>query len=171
MDHELPLDPSSFRRLMARFATGVTILAVDSPDNGGVIGMTANAITSVSLEPFLVLCCVEKRATVGTLILQANTFSLSILNETQQDQSDYFAARWDGNPPDFEFRAGPTAPTLVGNIGSVQCRRYNVLEGGDHWIILGEVMAIEFESPPPYPLIFFGSKYHKLVGISPTETE
>ena len=164
MDQELPLDSNTFRRLMARFATGVAVLAVTSPDEGVVSGMTANAIASVSLDPYLLLVCVDRNANIVQAVLNADSFSLSLLRDEQLSLSDYFAGRWQGEPPEFEFYAGELAPVLKGAIGVIQCRRSNVLEGGDHWIVLGEVAAINLETPPPSPLIFFGSQYHNLTG-------
>lgn len=146
---------------MALFATGVAVLAVEGPD-GEVTGMTANAITSVSLDPLLLLVCVEKIANIAGLIQDASGFSLSFLGENQQALSDYFAGRWQGDPPPFEFEPWVGVPLLSGCIAAIGCRRYAVVEGGDHWIVEGEVIALHRVPDAADPLLFFASRYQRL---------
>ncbi len=162
MDHELALDPSAFRYLMSRFATGVAVLCVPASQEG-VTGMTANAITSVSLNPVLLLICVEKIANMASVLMAATGFSLCFLPEDRADLSDYFAGRWQGDPPQFSFSQWEGGPLLDGCVGALGCRRYDVLEGGDHWIILGEIIAFHKPENPPMPLLFYGSRYRRLV--------
>jgi flavin reductase (DIM6/NTAB) family NADH-FMN oxidoreductase RutF len=162
MDNELPLESIGFRRLMSRFATGVTVVAVRQPDDT-IIGMTANAITSVSLDPLLLLVCVEKVANMAQVLLGADLFTISVLPEDSADLSDYFAGRAQESQPAFEFVRWGGGPLLQGTLAAMGCRRYDVLDGGDHWIILGEVIAIHNEDAPPQPLIFYSRRYRRLV--------
>lgn len=158
-----PLDSRQFRRTMGLFATGVAVLATVRQDNGEVIGMTANAIASVSLDPMLILICVGKEAHIAPHLLQAEGFSLSFLGADQEALSVYFAGLWQGgDPPRFAFEMWQGQPLLVGCIGAVACRRYAVYEGGDHWIVLGEVTALHRPAETAAPLIFFGGRYRRL---------
>lgn len=147
---------------MALFATGVAVLAVEGPDSQ-VVAMTANAVTSVSLDPLLLLVCVEKIANIAGLLLDAPGFSLSFLSERQQALSDYFAGRWQGEPPPFAFEQWEGGPLLSGCIAAIGCHRYAVMEGGDHWIVEGEVIAIQRSAEAVAPLMFFASRYQRLL--------
>jgi len=162
MDQELSLDSVAFRRLMSRFATGVAVLAVRQP-NGSVVAMTANAITSVSLTPTLLLVCVEKIANFAPYLLSSDVFSICFLSEDRADLSDHFAGRQTGEPPRFEFKDWEGGPLLVGCLAALGCRRYDVLEGGDHWIVLGETLTLHKPETSPEPLIFYSSRYRRLV--------
>ncbi len=156
-------DSREFRRTMGLFATGVTILATTKTD-GAVIGMTANAVASVSLDPLLVLVCVQKSARIMSHLLNTAVFSLNILSAEQVALSDFFAGLWNGDePPPFEFEEWEGGPLLKGCLGAIGCQRHEVLDGGDHWIVLGKVIALHRGDPASDPLIFFGGKYRNLV--------
>lgn len=157
------VDTREFRRTMGLFATGVTVLAV-ATDDDEIIGMTANAVTSVSLEPTLILVCVGKEANISRPLLEAPGFTLSFLSETQEALSNYFAGFWNDEipPPAFEFVQWEGGPLLAGAIGAVSCRRYEVYEGGDHWIVLGEVTHVYRADDNARPLLFFRGEYRAL---------
>jgi flavin reductase (DIM6/NTAB) family NADH-FMN oxidoreductase RutF len=155
-------DTLNYRHAMGLFATGVAVLAVRGADSQ-VVGMTANAITSVSLDPLLLLVCVEKVANITAALLVAPTFSLNVLGDQQAALSDYFAGRWEGDPPPFVFEAWGGYPLLSGSLAALGCRRFAVLEGGDHWIIEGEVVALKRQEALADPLMFFASRYQRLV--------
>jgi flavin reductase (DIM6/NTAB) family NADH-FMN oxidoreductase RutF len=150
---------------MGLFATGVTVLTVR--DGGGQVrGMTANAVTSVSLEPTLLLVCVGKQANIAPALLAAGSFSLSFLPEDRADLSEYFAGLWrDGTPPPgFAWAEwGVNAPRLDACLAAVACRTERVLDGGDHWIVIGEVVDLYHAESPGRPLIFFGGRYRRLM--------
>ncbi|MGH2453629.1 MAG: flavin reductase family protein [bacterium] len=152
--------PAEFRRTMGLFATGVTVVAVDIP--GGVHGMTANAVSSVSLEPLLLLVCVDRRAKMHEHLLPGRIFSVNVLREEQEPLSRYFAGSWPApHPPEFRFHRGEHGPRLVGALAVAGCRVARVLEGGDHTIMLGEVTALS-GGEPGRPLIFFAGRYRHL---------
>src|SRR3989304_5598960 len=91
-----------FREVIGLFATGVTVIAAES--EGEIHGMTANAVASLSLEPTLVLACVNKRALLGDILSRAKGFSINILREDQKALSTYFAGAWsEKTPPPFRF--------------------------------------------------------------------
>src|SRR5262245_58601769 len=135
-DQPMPLDSMSFRQTMGLFATGVTVLWTHT-ESGEPIGMTANALTSVSLDPLLLLVCVAKDANIADHLLKETIFSLSILCEEQAVLSDYFAGIYSGStPPEFSFDEWSGGLRIEGAAGAVGCRRTSVLDGGDHWIIM-----------------------------------
>jgi flavin reductase (DIM6/NTAB) family NADH-FMN oxidoreductase RutF len=161
-DQPSTLDIYHYRRVMGRFATGVTILLAKT-DAGEPIGMTANALTSVSLEPMLLLVCVAKVAHVAPHILVGDTFSLSILNEDQAAVSDYFAGIYSKpNIPEFTIEPWGEGLRLANSLAAIQCQRGTVYEEGDHWIVMGQVIALDLPENPPPPLVFFSGKYRRL---------
>lgn len=157
-------DVPAFRRTMGLFATGVTVLTTTNSE-GEPIGMTANAVASLSLDPMLLLVCVEKEANMASHILGAAGFSVCILGEDQMLLSDYFAGRLPLEPaPPFVLREWTGGPLLEGCIAAVSCMKYQVLEGGDHWIVLGEVVGLYRPEAHSNPLIFYDSQYRRLAG-------
>ncbi|ADJ48583.1 oxidoreductase [Amycolatopsis mediterranei S699] len=154
------------RQVMAQFATGVTVLTAGGED---AHGMTANAFSSVSLEPPMVLCCVSKAARMHSSIITAGAFGVNILAAGQQDLSKYFA---DWRRPDglAQFDAvGWTpgahtgAPLLNGTLAWLECELAETLEGGDHSIFLGRVVATS-RGTGDHALVFYGGGYHEVDG-------
>ncbi|MBN1122008.1 MAG: flavin reductase family protein [Anaerolineae bacterium] len=160
------VDSTQFRRTMGLWPTGVAVLAVQK-ENGEVKAMTANSITSVSLDPLLVLVCIHKEATIIPHLHKAPILSLSFLRDDQETLSGYFAKLWEGSePPDYKFIEWAGGVRLESCVGAVGMKEYAIHEVGDHWIVIGEVVAL-FESPDPTnPLIFFGGNYRQLTGES-----
>ena len=145
---------------MGLFVTGVTVVAVDVPE--GVHGMTANAVASVSLDPMLVLVCVDKRARMHGQLAVGRTFTINILRQDQEPLSRYFAGRWPRTPtPEFRFRRWEHGPLLVGALATVGCQMEQLLEGGDHTLVLGRVTGLH-QGETGRPLIFFGGRYRHL---------
>ncbi|WP_285480931.1 flavin reductase family protein [Amycolatopsis sp. NBRC 101858] len=151
---------------MAQFATGVTVLTAGGED---AHGMTANAFSSVSLEPPMVLCCVSKAARMHTAIVTAGSFGVNILAADQQDTSKYFA---DWRRPDgmAQFEAvGYTpgsrtgAPLLHGALAWLECELAQVVAGGDHSIFLGRVVATS-RGTGEDALVFYSGSYHHIDG-------
>ena len=164
----LPFDPAAFRRVMGQFATGVTVITVQHGDH--IHGMTANAFTSVSLDPPLVLFCVTKKARMAALIREVHGFAINILSETQQDVSRQFAG---SNKDDLErsvaLQRGPIAPLIDGGLAALSCTTETIHEGGDHWIVVGRVVSVHEPPDGPLrdPLVFFRSRYQELVEQAP----
>ncbi|MEV6878462.1 flavin reductase family protein [Amycolatopsis sp. NPDC051128] len=154
------------RQVMSQFATGVTVLTAGGEN---AHGMTANAFSSVSLEPPMVLCCVSKAARMHDAIVTAGSFGVNILAADQQETSKYFA---DWRRPDgmaqFEAVAytpgrNTGAPLLNGALAWLECELAQVLEGGDHSIFLGRVLATN-RGTGEHALIFYGGAYHHVDG-------
>lgn len=161
MDAALGSGSSAFRRIMGRFATGVTVVAVEAAE--GVHGMTANAVTSVSLEPPLVLVCVDRRARMHRHLAMERPFTINILRQEQEPLSRYFSGSWPyPTPPEFRFQHWEHGPLLVGALAALGCRMDRLLEAGDHTVVLGRVMGLH-EGEGGLPLVFFGGRYRRLV--------
>jgi flavin reductase (DIM6/NTAB) family NADH-FMN oxidoreductase RutF len=154
---------AELREAMGHFATGVTVVtSVD--EDGQPVGSTANAVTSLSLDPPLVLVCFD----LGSLTLQAirghGAFVVNVLAAPQQQLSRNFARRgfaaaWDG----VRHRRGPTgSPRLEDVLAVLECTVEHSLPGGDHEIIVGRVQHAETSSAPGAPLVFFRGTYASL---------
>jgi 3-hydroxy-9,10-secoandrosta-1,3,5(10)-triene-9,17-dione monooxygenase reductase component len=155
------LDPRTFRRTVGHFVTGVTVVAFDI--DGTTRAMTANSFTSLSLNPPMILFCVGKETRTGRSIQAATRFSINILSEEQQDLSTYFAGRWcDGAPPAFAFENWLGGPRLEGSAAALACDLHAIHEGGDHWIVVGQVAAVHCVNAPVKPLVFFRGAYTAL---------
>jgi flavin reductase (DIM6/NTAB) family NADH-FMN oxidoreductase RutF len=158
----MPFDPTELRKVMGFFATGVTIIT--TRDQGGnPYGLTANAVTSLSLTPPLLLICVDRKAETFPHFFDSKIFVLNILSRDQEALSRRFATtggdKFSGVPCHLG-RLG--TPILDDTLGHIECRIIETLEGGDHVIHIGEVEHAEAREGPP--LIFFRGKYRQLVG-------
>ena len=154
---------AEFRHAMGHFATGVTVIT--SLDAGGrPVGTTANAVTSLSLDPPLVLACFD----LGSLTLQAirghGSFVVNVLAAAQRHLSASFARRgfaaaWDG----VHHRHGPTgSPRIEGVLAIMECTVEHCLPGGDHEIVVGRVRHVETGAGPAVPLVYFRGGYASL---------
>ena len=156
------LDTRTFRQTVGHFVTGVTVVAFDDVD-GTTRAMTANSFTSLSLDPPLVLFCVGKHSRTGRSIHDATRFSINILGEGQQDLSTYFAGGWrHDSPPPYTFGRWEGGPRLEGCAASLACEVDAIHEGGDHWIVIGRVIAVHTSNLPAKPLVFFRGAYAAL---------
>jgi 3-hydroxy-9,10-secoandrosta-1,3,5(10)-triene-9,17-dione monooxygenase reductase component len=155
------IDPRTFRRTVGQFATGVTVITVAV--NGDVRAMTANSFTSLSLDPPLVLFCVGKTTQMGRAIHDASHFTVSILSESQQRLSTYFAGGWkESEPPPFALESWSGGHRLEGCVAAVGCAVETIYEGGDHWIVVGRVLALHGADQACAPLLFCRGQYAKL---------
>lgn len=157
-----------FRRVIGRFATGVTVMCAES--DGEPHGMTANAVSSVSLDPLLVLVCVERSTTMANFVESSGRFTLSILTADQRPLSDHFANP-DREAGAAQFRDVPTEqapsglPVIAGHTGWLDCRVWATYDGGDHVIVVGEVEALD-PGVDADALLYYRSSY----GIAPLES-
>ena len=160
--HDVPADAQQYRRAIGQFATGVTVIVAQQGDD--IHGMTANSVTSLSLEPLLLLFNVDRRAHLFPIVRDAGVFTVNILRVEQEPLSRYFAggARKGMTPPDFRFVPWVGAPRLDGCLASVACAVEHILEGGDHWIVIGRVVALHQGETPGSPLLFYAGQYRQL---------
>jgi flavin reductase len=158
------LDPVAFRRVAGTFATGVTVITVER-DPGVVHGMTANSFTSVSLDPLLVLVCVDHDARLLSFLKSQRRFGVSILREDQQALSEHFA-KCEQSPEDdarlgFRYRWTSTGiPLLEGTLAELACNVVAEHPAGDHTIFLGEVESMQCHDGQP--LLFQRGQYRRL---------
>jgi len=157
----MQIDSRTFRQVVGQFPTGVSVVATEI--NGEIHGMTANSLASLSLAPMLMLVSVDKRAKMAEFVQQAQGFSINILRDEQEALSTYFAGGWkQPNAPPFRFVEWTGGPRLEGSLASIGCRTQKLIEAGDHWIVLGEVVALHIGVEPHSPLIFHRSMYRKI---------
>ena len=153
----MAFDSDAQRKIMGQFATGVTVVGTTTED-GGTHGMTANAVTSVSLDPPLVLVCVVKDNQTNGHLQKSRCFSMNILSADQEEISNRFAFKGPRDFSDLDTTTAETgAPILAGTLGWVDCRVSEILPGGDHDIFLGEIVAGECGEGDP--LLYFSGGY------------
>jgi flavin reductase (DIM6/NTAB) family NADH-FMN oxidoreductase RutF len=158
------LSPLDFRLALGQFATGVTVVTVERAP-GVVHGMTANSFTSVSLDPLLILVCVEERARLLPLLQAKRRFGVSILKDNQRAISEFFARS--DQPEDAEQRLGISyrwmrnaVPVIEHTLCQIACTLVQTHVAGDHTICLGEVESAEIFAGEP--LIFFRGEYRRI---------
>ncbi len=162
------IDVDEFRRIMGLFTTGVTVVTTCYEDI--LHGMTANAFASVSLDPLLVLVCVDREAGLHSLLPESKRFAVTVLSAEQERESLWFASprRPSGTDQfdDVEWQPSPVngCPVLTRGVGYLDCRVTEVHEGGDHSIFIGEVLAVgALEGTDP--LVYFGGAYRTLAPL------
>jgi 3-hydroxy-9,10-secoandrosta-1,3,5(10)-triene-9,17-dione monooxygenase reductase component len=154
----MTIDPRALRRTAGQFVTGVTVVALEV--EGEIRAITANSFTSLSLDPPLILFCLGKDTKAGQAIHSAAGFSVNILQQNQQDLSAYFAGAWkEPSPPPFTFITWEGGPRLEGAAAAMGCTVHGVHEGGDHWIVVGEVRALHTAEGEVTPLVFYAGRY------------
>lgn len=154
------ISEASFRHTCGQFATGVAVATVSGP-SGEPHGLTINSFTSVSLTPPLILICIDYRAQVLEVFLRASHFAVNVLRDTQQDVSNRFAYRAEDRFAGVAWAPGQTgAPLIDGVLASIECATRQVIEGGDHTILLAEAVAVNTGEGDP--LLYFNSRYHRI---------
>lgn len=153
--------PKAFRETLGLFATGVSVIATEIDDQ--THAMTANAVSSLSLDPMLVLFCLAKRARFSQLVPRVSGFSINFLRDEQEALSTYFAGFWkDPAPPRHRFVSTAGLPRLEGCLASLICGKRAVYDGGDHWLVTLEVREVHQGIEPLRPLLFFRGKYRRM---------
>lgn len=156
----MAVEKAEFRRALGHFAAGVTVVTAKFGD-ARLAGITVTAFTSVSLEPPLVLVCIDKRSRMHDKLQVGANFAVNMLAQDQEFISRRFASG-DADPfREIGYREGVSgAPLLQGAIAAVECRIVELLPGGDHTIILGEVEATQVSEGKP--LLYFRGGYAQL---------
>ena len=162
------LDALEYRRVVGRFATGITVITTVSPAADGAgpqhHAMTCNSFTSVSLDPVLVLFCAEKTARFHDDVLASGSWAVSVLSTGQEHLSRRFAARgrelagqFDRLPHTF----GPVTGAVVlgGALAALECRTVSTTDAGDHTVIVGEVLGLSVPEPAADPLLYYEGRY------------
>ena len=143
-------------------ATGISIVTTES--GGQIHGMTANAVTSLSLNPMLILMCVSKKARMAELLPVGSLFTINILRDDQTRLSNHFAGagRRPEVAPEIRFVPWEGGPRLDGCLTAIGCTVSEIYEGGDHWIVIGAVTALFQSGGAGGPLIYYRSRYARL---------
>jgi flavin reductase (DIM6/NTAB) family NADH-FMN oxidoreductase RutF len=160
----MSVDGDSFRRIMGNFATGCTVLTLPGEDPHG---MTANAVSSVSLDPPLCLVCVDHDTTCyERLASGAEGYCLNILTEDQRDLGEYYADMLELDDDPFETRPVRTevtgAPVFEDSIAYLDCSVEAAHEAGDHTIYVGRAEAGEVLNGEADPLLFFRGEWNAI---------
>ncbi len=156
----MSLDPDSFRAVLGRFASGVTVVTARGPD-GRDLGMTVSAFCSVSLEPPLVLVCIARDASLHGFLAEGLPFGVNILAAGQEALSRRFAGP---DPNRFEgvgFARGQHDVALLDEaLAHLECRVERLFPGGDHTIVVGRVESAVVH--PDRPLLYYRGGYAQL---------
>jgi flavin reductase (DIM6/NTAB) family NADH-FMN oxidoreductase RutF len=161
--------PALLRDVMSQFATGVTVLTVGG---GYTHGMTANAFSSVSLDPPLVLGCVVRTARIHDAILNSGHFGVSVLGAEQESVARYFADKkrpfglGEFDSVDHFVGEHTGVPLITGSLAWLECELTDVYDGGDHSIFVGTVLDAGSRSGPA--LLFFDGGFQQ--GLPPARS-
>lgn len=154
-------DPRTLRDALGCFATGVTVVTT-LDEAGQPVGLTANSFSSVSLDPPLILFCLARSSTNVDRFRQAEHFAINVLHIGQQPTSGVFARSQADRFQDVAWETWDTgAPILSGALASFECGTEQIVEAGDHLVIIGRVKRARFE-PRRDPLLYFRGKYRRL---------
>ena len=168
MSTEVPAAEIAFRNAMARFASGVTIVATKSGD-GTPVGFTASAFCSLSLNPPLLLVCLQKDADCYAAFMEAEHFAVSILAHGQSAIARRFATKaidkWQEMPVVRGERT--RLPLIEGASAHAECLMLDRVDGGDHTILIGEVISAS--STNDEPLVHFNRQFGRFVGEEPSK--
>jgi flavin reductase (DIM6/NTAB) family NADH-FMN oxidoreductase RutF len=163
--HALPrrtgsLDTKTFRDACSLFASGVTVATVRAID-GSLHGLTVSSFTPVSIEPPLILICIDHGCPFLQYFRACAYFAVNVLAESQRDISVTFACKDEGRFEGVEWSESPNGvPLLQGSIATFECQLAAVIEAGDHAIFLGEVVNAECHGGQP--LLYFNREYRAL---------
>ena len=143
------IDPGELRRALGTFATGVTVVTTIDED-GAPRGFTANSFTSVSLDPPLILVCLAKTAASCPVYQAAGSFAVNILSEDQKEVSAAFASRTADRFASVNWSGRVTGcPVFEGVVAWLDCRMHEVVDAGDHFILIGRIVAYDYTASSP----------------------
>jgi len=155
----MPVDDTTFRRTLGNFATGVTVMTTRDPATGKPVGVTVNAFSSVSLDPPLVLFCLGLRSELLDIFKANGHYAVNVLAQDQEDLSGRFSRRGDDKFAEVRTSDGAGGvPVIDGCVASLECQLSDVLDGGDHAILVGRVLDAHYH-PETVPLLYFRGGY------------
>jgi flavin reductase (DIM6/NTAB) family NADH-FMN oxidoreductase RutF len=155
-----PVEPTRFRTVMGHFATGVAVVTVDTPH--GPMGMTANAVASLSLDPVLALVCFDNGARTLPEVEKAKRFGVNVLAADQEHLARRFASKEDTKFADVPHSVHGGIPVLDGTLAWVGCELDQLIPAGDHTIGIGAVHAAELGVEGLEPLTWYRGRYTAL---------
>ena len=159
----MPVDSKIFRATMGHFPTGVTVVTTFHPPHGN-FGVTISSLASVSLDPQLVLFCMGTSGQSINILREVDHFAFNILSQDQDSLSNLFASRMpiDWNQIDYSKAGSANCPLLKGSLAHIICEKFQTYPGGDHEIIVGRVIDMQFNDDKQ-PLVRYAGGYHSLV--------
>ncbi len=156
----MAISKDEFRAALGRFPSGVTVVTTKD-NNGKLHGITVSAFSSVSLEPPMILVCVDKRAGSHDAFAETGAFVVHILAEENEAHSNQFASHSSDKFNNIEYRKGiEEIPVLENTLVALECRLAHAHEGGDHTIFVGEIQNVEIKDGNP--LVYWQGDYRKL---------
>ena len=154
----MPVTSADFRSALSRFASGVSVVTTKDSE-GKLYGITVSAFCSVSLDPPLVLICIEKITGSHHAFRESGRFTVNILSSEDGAISEHFASLVEDKFASVDFGIDEHGvPLLPNSLATLQCKLFKALDGGDHSIFLGEVEHVIVRDAKP--LIYFRSDYH-----------
>ncbi len=161
----MAVDSRAFRAALSRFASGVSVVAAPSPPSGAV-GVTITSFTSLSLDPPLVLFCIDRRSANFAVLVGAPVFSINILAADQEALSARFASQCDDKFIGLAVTAGLAGvPLIAGCLANLECSRIAAYPGGDHEIVVGRVDGVRCRDGEP--LLRYCGSYRRIAAMAP----
>jgi flavin reductase (DIM6/NTAB) family NADH-FMN oxidoreductase RutF len=155
----MPIDDARFRQAMGHFASGVTVVTTAAESE--LYGMTVSSFSSLSLNPPLVLICIDKSVPTHDILMHAGCFVVNILEERQEHLSRRFATTANDKFKGVAWHTGKLGlPVLDNTLAAIECSLRDTLNGGDHTIFIGEVVDAEVREGAP--LLYYRRGYHEL---------
>ncbi|MEO7912333.1 MAG: flavin reductase family protein [Roseiflexaceae bacterium] len=159
MDTAIPFDDARFRQAMGHFASGVTV--VTTAVGNDLYGMTVSSFSSLSLNPPLILICIDKSVPSHDILKDTSRFVVNILEERQEHLSRRFATSASDKFKGVAWHSGKLGlPVLNNTLAAIECSLRDTLDGGDHTIFVGEVVDAEVREGAP--LLYYRRGYHEL---------
>ena len=156
----MPVSSADFRSALSRFASGVTVVTTKDATERS-FGITVSAFCSVSLDPPLVLICIEKITGSHHAFEESGRFTINILSDSEVHLSEHFASLLEDKFAGVDYAVDEHGiPILTGSIATLQCRLFKTLDGGDHSIFLGEVEHVIVRDAEP--LIYYKGGYRHI---------
>jgi Conserved protein/domain typically associated with flavoprotein oxygenases, DIM6/NTAB family len=156
----MAVSKDEFRTALSRFASGVTVVTTRDA-SGHLHGITVSAFCSVSLDPPLILVCIERETGSHHAFQEAGRFVVNFLHEGQKDISNHFASHLDDKFSAVEYQPGISGlPVLTDSLATLECRLAHSYEGGDHTIFVGEVERTRVKEGNP--LLYFHGNYRRI---------
>ena len=158
----MTIDQREYRNAVGCFATGVTVITTLDP-GGDKVGITANSFTSLSLDPPLVLFCVDAGINSFEAFESCRHFNVNVLRENQQNLSNNFAKSSDDKWNGIEHGYGENGcPVFEDALAVLECDKHEMFEGGDHLIMIGKVTRMNYDCDQGRPLLYYKGAYNRI---------
>jgi 3-hydroxy-9,10-secoandrosta-1,3,5(10)-triene-9,17-dione monooxygenase reductase component len=164
MEKSSSIDSMTYRDVFGRLPTGVTVITAYGEQ--GPVGMAANSVTSVSLDPALVLFCPAKSSNTWPAIEAAGRFCINIMASHHELVCRNFAAKDTDRYAGIVWKQRPSGPAVVDALASVDCEVHDIVDAGDHWIVIASVLELDVTDNAA-PLVFFSGRYGTFVEPRP----